>query len=323
MITKEQKIRLLIFLVVSCLSVLIIIGYFILPKLRTAGDIYYIDFREMSVTGVNVGADVKYQGVNIGKVMRMQVNPYDLRSVLIYIRIKKGFRVKEDMRASLQYAGITGLRFIEISGGTMGAKDLAPGQKILTKKGLGEKAEDIVISVDSIVDALKKILNTENQEKISQTFKNFEKSTNIISNLLEKRKTNLSNTLENLDQITCQLNTVTIDLNKFSSYLAELSEKINPDRIDKLVTLTNSILQDLSRRTSDQELGKLITDLDSFMRTSNLSIRKIEEGVLSMEEEFNRSLSRLRQSIDNIVKFTRDIREDPTLFIRKRPDKKE
>ncbi|HLP60978.1 MAG TPA: MlaD family protein, partial [Candidatus Deferrimicrobium sp.] len=116
MITKEQRIRLLIFLSFSIVLLILIFGLFIMPKIRTVGDVYYVDFREMSVTGITEGADVKYQGVVIGKVIRMEVNPNDLRSVLIYIRITKGFTIKEDMRAALQYAGITGLRFVEISG---------------------------------------------------------------------------------------------------------------------------------------------------------------------------------------------------------------
>lgn len=323
MITKEQKFRLLVFLAVSGLLLVLIIGIFILPKLKTTGDIYYIDFKEMSVNGINEGADVKYQGVAIGKVIRMQVNPDDLRSVLIYIRITEGFSLKEDMMAALQYAGITGLRFVELSGGTIGAKDLEPGGKILPKKGLGEKAEDIVLSVDAVVDAVNDILNAENREKISLTLKNLEKSTSIISSLLEKRKTNLGNTLGNLDKVTGQLSAVTTDLNKFAGYLRGITEKINPERVERLVNLADNILKDLSNRVSDQEMGKLIADIDTFMRTSNMSIRKVEEGILGMEEEFNKSLIRLRQSIDNIAKFTRDVREDPTIFIRKRPGKKE
>ncbi|MCP4213447.1 MAG: MCE family protein, partial [bacterium] len=167
MITKEQKVRLGIFLIVSLLLLTVVTGIFILPKLKDNGDEYYIDFREMSVNGVNNGADVKYQGVRIGKVSRIDVNPSDLRSVLIYIKIKKGFPVKKNMRATLQYAGITGLRFVEISGGITEAESLMPGGRIMTKKGLGEKAEDIVLNIDSVVDAVNNLLNEDNQKSLS------------------------------------------------------------------------------------------------------------------------------------------------------------
>jgi phospholipid/cholesterol/gamma-HCH transport system substrate-binding protein len=322
MITKEQKFRLAIFLGVSLVLLIVIFGIFILPKLKTVGDVYCIDFRDMSVNGINEGADVKYQGVRIGKVINLQVNPDDLRSVFIYIRIRKGFPIKMDMRASLQYAGITGLRFVEISGGSTLAKDMEPGEKILPKKGLGERAEDIVLNVDSVVEAINNVLNPENREKISQTLTNIEKGTSIIADMLERRKTSLENTVVNIETITRQLSEVTANLNEFSTYLLAVSGKLSPERIENLVTVTDNVLQNLSRRISDQELGKLITDVNTLMKTTNISVRKVEEGFLSMSEEFNRTLIQLRQSIDNIARFTRDLREDPTVLIRKRAEKR-
>ncbi|MDQ1350178.1 MAG: phospholipid/cholesterol/gamma-HCH transport system substrate-binding protein [Acidobacteriota bacterium] len=322
MITKEQKIRLAIFLVVSLILLIAIFSIFILPKLKTVGDVYCIDFREMSVNGIIEGADVKYQGVRIGKVITLQVNPDNLRSVLIYIRIKKGFTIKTDMRASLQYSGITGMRFVEISGGTTGAQDLEPGENILPKKGLGERAEDIVLNVDSVVEAINDVLNPENREKISQTLTNIEKGTAIIADMLERRKASLENVVVNMETVTRQLAEVTTNLNKFSTYLLGVSEKLNPERIEKLVNLTDTFLQDLSKRISDQELGKLITNVDTLMKTANMSVRKVEEGFLSMSEEFNKTLVRLRQSIDNIARFTRELREDPTVLIRKKAEKR-
>lgn len=322
MITKEQKIRLAIFLAVSLILLIVIFSIFILPKLKTVGDVYCIDFREMSVNGINEGADVKYQGVRIGKVINLQVNPDNLRSVLIYIRIKKGFMIKKDMRASLQYSGITGMRFVEISGGTTDAQDLEPGEKILPKKGLGERAEDIVLNVDSVVEAINNVLNPENREKISQTLTNIQKGTSIITDMLEKRKTSLENVVVNIETITRQLSEVTANLNEFSTYLLGVKEKLSPERIEKLANLTDTILQNLSRRVSDQELGKLIANVDTLMKTTNVSVRKVEEGFLSMSEEFNKTLVRLRQSIDNIARFTRELREDPTVLIRKRAEKR-
>ena len=98
----------------------------------------------MSVSGLNTGATVKYQGVNIGKVQNIKVNPEDLSSILVFVLIEKGFPVKKDMSATLAYTGITGLKFIELSGGETKSENLEPRGEISTKRGLGEKAEDIV-----------------------------------------------------------------------------------------------------------------------------------------------------------------------------------
>ena len=322
MITKEQKLRLGVFLVVSLFLLAVITGIFIIPKLKTEGDIYYVDFREMSVNGVSEGADVKYQGVKIGTVIRITVNPDDLRSVLLYIKIKKGFPVKKDMRARLQYVGITGLRFVEISGGKTETKNLEPGGKILTKKGLGEKAEDIVLNVDSVVEAINDLLNPENRQKVSLLIKNLEKGTAVISNLLEKKEKNLGNSMENIDKITRELHQVAMNLNQFTLYLTEVSEKVRVKKLEKVVTHTDDLIQTLSQRFSEKEAGKLLADIDTFVNTATLSIRKIETRFHDLEGEINLTLVSLRESMENISRFTRELADDPTILIRTRADKR-
>ena len=322
MITKEQKLRLGVFLAVSFLLLAVITGIFIIPKLKTEGDIYYVDFREMSVNGVSEGADVKYQGVRIGTVIRITVNPEDLRSVLLYIKIRKGFPVKKDMRARLQYLGITGLRFVEISGGKTEAENLEPGDRILTRKGLGEQAEDIVLNVDSVVEAINDILNPKNREKVSLLIKNLEKGTAVVSNLLEKKEENLGNSMENFDKITRELHQAAINLNRFTLYLTEVGETVRVKKLEKVVTHTDDLIQRLSRRFSEKEAGKLLADIDTFVNTATLSIRKIETRFHDLEDEINLTLVSLRESMENISRFTRELVEDPTILIRTRAAKR-
>lgn len=319
MITKEQKVRLSIFLVVAAVLFIIILAAFIYPKLKEKGDVYYINFKGTSVNGLNNGSDVKYQGVKIGMVKDIEVNPDDLDSILVYVRIQSKFPVKEDMRAALVYAGITGLRFIEISGGHVHAKLVPPGGEILTQKGLGEKAEDIVLNVDNVVQAVNDMLDKKNREKFALLLSNLEKSTAVISNVLEKRERSFVNSIEKFDATMTEIIQLTENLKSFSEYLNSLSEQVP---IEKVVKESETLIKQLSQRFSQQELGKTIESLDTFLNTTTSSIRKIENRFVDLESEFNRTLVSLRESMENIARFTRDLREDPTLLIRKRAQKR-
>lgn len=322
MITKEQKIRLGVFLLIAGALLTAILAIFVVPQLKTKGEIYYIAFKDQSVNGVNLGASVKYQGVDIGKVILIDVNPNDLRSVHIHFRVKTGFPVKEDMRATLQYAGITGLRFVELSGGKNESKDLPPGGRILTKKGLGEKAEDIVLNVDSVVEALNDMLNLQNREKISLLLGNIEKGSAVVSNLLEKREKNLGNSLENIEKITHQLTDVVTELHTFTLYLKDVSEKVNPERLDQMAAHTDELIQTLKKRLSDAETGKLLKSMDTFIERATVSIRKLETQFGDLEGEMNLTLTSLRESLENISRFTRQLSEDPTVLIRSKAAKR-
>lgn len=319
MITKEQKVRLSVFLVTASVLFIIILAAFIYPKLKERGDVYYINFKGTSVNGLNNGSDVKYQGVKIGIVKDIDVNPTDLDSILVYVRIKSKFPVKEDMRAALVYAGITGLRFIDISGGHTHAKLVPPGGEILTQRGLGEKAEDIVLNVDNVVQAVNDMLDKKNREKFSALLSNLEKSTDVISDILGKREKSFIDSIEKFDATMTEIIQLTENLKSFSEYLDGLSERVP---IESLVKESETLIKQLSRRFSQQELGKTMESLDTFLKTTTSSIRKIENRFIDLESELNKTLVSLRESMENIASFTRDLKEDPTLLIRKKAPKR-
>jgi len=319
MITKEQKVRLSIFLVTAAVLFIIILAAFIYPKLKEKGDIYYINFKGTSINGLNNGSDVKYQGVKIGIVKDIEVNPADLDSILVYVRIQSKFPVMDDMRAALVYAGITGLRFIEVSGGHTHAKLVPPGGEILTQKGLGEKAEDIVLNVDSVVQAVNDMLDKKNREKFALLLSNLEKSTGVISDILEKREKSFVNSIEKFDATMTEVIQLTENLKSFSEYLNNLTERVP---IENLVKESETLIKQLSQRFSKQELGKTLENLDTFLTTSTSSMRKISNRFIDLESELNRTLVSLRESLENIASFTRDLKEDPTLLIRKRAQKR-
>ena len=130
MITKEQRARLLVFTVVGLGLLVLFAALLVVPQLKAKGVPFYIGFKETSVNGLLVGAPVKFQGVEVGKVERIRVLPNDLSSIRVELEIEKGFPVRSDMTATMTYAGITGAKFIELSGGTNASPRLAPGGEI-------------------------------------------------------------------------------------------------------------------------------------------------------------------------------------------------
>jgi len=319
MITKEQKFRLGVFIFISLFLLIAVLALFIVPKLQEEVDTYFINFRGMSVNGVNEGSDVKYQGVRIGKVTKMNVNPEDLSSILVVIDLKKGFPVKKDMTARLQYAGITGMRFVEISGGKTDSEALEPGGEILMGKGLGEKAEDIVVNVDSVVAAINELVKKENRDKISALLSNIENGTGVLSRVLGKREKNLLNLFENIEQSTEALKKISQEINTFTQNLTGVTEKI---QFEKIVEDSSRMVNNISNRFSSQELGEVIRNFNTFVTTSTASIKKIESSFLDLDGELHNTLISLRESMENIAKLTRELTEDPTILIRTKTEKR-
>jgi phospholipid/cholesterol/gamma-HCH transport system substrate-binding protein len=84
---------------------------------------YRIHFAE-SVSGLAVGDAVKFHGVDVGNVTAITLDPQNPRLVQVDVRLRKGTPVKTDTRASLKLKGITGVVYVELTGGSPNAKSL-------------------------------------------------------------------------------------------------------------------------------------------------------------------------------------------------------
>jgi phospholipid/cholesterol/gamma-HCH transport system substrate-binding protein len=86
--------------------------------------IYRIHFAE-SVSGLVLGDPVKFHGVEVGAVKAIELDPDNPRLVQVDVALRKNTPVRTDTKASLSLKGITGVVYVELSGGRPDAKPLA------------------------------------------------------------------------------------------------------------------------------------------------------------------------------------------------------
>lgn len=115
--------------------------------------LYRIHFNE-SVSGLALGDPVKFRGVDVGTVKTMALDAADPRRVQVEVRLRKEAPVKTDTKASLKLKGITGVVFIELNGGSPGAKALAA----VTPEGQVPEIASEPSSLASVLDQLPKVI---------------------------------------------------------------------------------------------------------------------------------------------------------------------
>jgi phospholipid/cholesterol/gamma-HCH transport system substrate-binding protein len=308
MITKQQKARLTVFTVVSGLLLVLMLGVLIYPSFRDKGLTYRIVFKGTSVNGLDPGAPVKYRGVAVGSVGRVRVHPRDLDSIVVFIKISRGFRVKTDMAAAQAYAGITGQKYIDISGGSQAAAPLKPDGEIPTARGLGEQAEDIVVTIESAVHNLNQVLGEENQKRIAQFLANTEQSAAIVSRVLKSKEEDLSLAVDNIGRAAEEFSGATENLRKISGDLARLTAKLDQS--------AGLALDSIAKRFSDQEMGRVIANLDAFVGGASTSLRRVEDVLLAQQQDLRRMVESMSAAIDNLSLFSRSLVEDPAALLR-------
>jgi phospholipid/cholesterol/gamma-HCH transport system substrate-binding protein len=118
-------------------------------------DVFYrIHFNE-SVSGLAIGDAVKFHGVDVGTVKDMTLDPADPRKVQVDVRLRKEAPVKTDTRAILKLKGITGVVYIELTGGAPNAKSLVA----VTPEGRMPEIASEKSALTTALDQLPKIVD--------------------------------------------------------------------------------------------------------------------------------------------------------------------
>ena len=86
----------------------------------------YVAIEDESVAGLNLNAPVKYSGVDVGKVQEIRLDPGNPQRVNLLFAIERGTPIKEDTVAVLKTQGLTGIAYVELSGGARDSPPLRP-----------------------------------------------------------------------------------------------------------------------------------------------------------------------------------------------------
>ena len=133
---------------------------------------HYLAMVNESVSGLNPNAPVKYRGVDVGKVSAIQLDPENPEQVRLTFAIERGTPIKEDTEAVLKTQGLTGIAYVELSGGARESPPLRAraGEQypvIRTKPSLSARLENVLTNVLGNLDRtsanVNAILSDENQ----------------------------------------------------------------------------------------------------------------------------------------------------------------
>ena len=143
---------------------------------------YEVIFSE-PVTGLTEGGSVQYNGIGVGTVDKLRLDPDDARNVIALLKLKSDTPIKVDTRAKLSQQGITGVPFILLSGGSPQAARLEPNDNddIPIIRTEPSALQNIADTANRLVARLDQLLSEQNIGRISATLANLEQATGSIA----------------------------------------------------------------------------------------------------------------------------------------------
>lgn len=191
-------------------------------------DIYQTYMKE-SVAGLNLNASVRYRGVEVGRVKRIALAPGNVELVQVTLAIESGTPVKVDTVAVLSTQGLTGIAFVDLTGGSRNAPTL--------EASAGEEypiistGPSLMVRLDaSLIDAAHTLRNAARlSEELPQLVKRIHRSADAFDNMsqeLARAGTSASakftgETLPDVHRLLGDLRDVTASLRRVSIQLEQ------------------------------------------------------------------------------------------------------
>ena len=262
---------------------------------------YKIDVEE-SISGLNIESSVKYKGLNVGVVRQININPNNAEQIEILIEIKDTTPIKIDTVAVLESQGITGLKYIDLIGGSQKAPLLISSKdKISIIKsqlsllgGLSNSAHGITTKVNNILKKIDNLLSKSNINNIGQTLdntqhltSNLNKSTKILNNKMEHILNTLDNTLQNSQDLTAHLNNSSAIIDN------EIEHTIN--QINLITNSVNKTLDNINNVVGKDVKG-MVNNIEDASKKAQKIFNKlsqdIHDGKFNLKDITNDSLKR-------------------------------
>jgi phospholipid/cholesterol/gamma-HCH transport system substrate-binding protein len=311
--TSSQKLRLGIFIFVGILAFLVLMVIIGSEQIFKDKDIYHISYKNISVSGLEVGSPVKYLGVGVGTINDIYIDPKDVSRVVVTVALEPGTPIKRDARAEIAIIGITGLKMIEIRGGSQEEVLLDPGEYIRPGGSITEeitgKAEVIADKIEIVVNNLTKFTQPENLERITLLADKATATFENINLILEENRKDFRSTIKNTNLTMARLDTMSYLL---QASIDEIHQLTTGDTLKQIV----ENVREVTEKLRESDIVSLVHRLDELVERVNYLLIAVDHDLERGSKDFIKSIQRLKSTLIYLDETSRLINEDPSILIR-------
>lgn len=220
------------------------------------------------VRGLTDGGEVRFNGIKVGEVQDLRIDPDNTNRVIARIRVSSDVPVRTDTTAQLEPIGLTGVTLIQLTAGSPTAELLRPTFGSPTPEIIGRgsqidelmaRSEEIALRASEAMAAVRDLLTDENIERVSRIIRNLETvsdqlaSTNSVITQSGVAAQDLSNLTRQLQSDLADLDQVLDDVGQAAAVaggetLPELA--LAAEEIRRAATSINRVAQNLEENPS-------------------------------------------------------------------------
>ncbi|MGI8840112.1 MAG: MlaD family protein [Caulobacteraceae bacterium] len=269
-------------------------------------DLYDIVFQG-PVRGLSQGAEVHFNGIKVGDVTKISLDPRDSHYVIARARVTTDVPIRADSYATLEPQGITGVNYVQITAGTASKpllKNTVPAGVVPRMKSQKDALSDLLAGGGFIIQRTVEALDRVNR---------------IFSD--ENIKT-LSATLSDVQAVTAELRerkSIIADAQKTMQNAAQAAQQIR-DLAKSSQTLVNG-----DGKRTFAKLGDAADQIEGAAKGLHVMVDKLQGPTTDFAAnglpELSGAIASLQRTLDHLDQVLGEVQNNPRGLVGKPPAK--
>jgi phospholipid/cholesterol/gamma-HCH transport system substrate-binding protein len=282
--------------IVAGLFTLVFIAIVIASLLWFRGDTRdyheYLLISGYAVNGLYPQAEVRFRGIQAGKVQSLDVDPSNPRNIHIRISVEKRIPVTHGTYGQLGYQGVTGLAYVMLDddGSNPAPLPAAGGQlahipvRANVLDDLTSAGQVLLRQANTLMERLNVLVGQDNEQRLSRTLDNLEAASAQLEPALrsipgiaaraerllsEENTGRIERSLDNMERATASVAPITEDTRRVLASMQSLSQ-----RIDRMA-------DEMSTEVTESTLPRVNSLVDQLAQDS----RDLRRVLLQLERE--------------------------------------
>lgn len=280
-----------------------------------------------SVSGLTQGSTVTFNGIRVGEVSAIKIDPKQPNRVIATIAVDPTTPMRTDTTAGLEYQGLTGVSSIALSGTASTTAQPLPGNAANPPVIVGQSsgmqdlmagARHVLEHVDELAINVNKLV-TENGPPLSTSVKNIEHFTAALA----ANSDNVSHFLDATGKAANAITALSHQLQALSVKAQAIIAGVDPDKVravvDNTATFTDSLAASGPKvKEFAENAAELTKSLSGEAKQLGGTLNKIDAVVAAVDPKkvggtvdsinaFAETLRDHRPDIDAIVQNTKDL----------------
>ena len=192
------------------------LGFFLwLAKFEVSRQYAYYDVLFDNVSGLSAAGGVSFNGLPVGQVISLNLDDNDPSKVRVRLEVDADIPVTEETIAQLQSLGVTGVSYVELTGGKSGDQRLPENSVIKSKRSaiqsLFEGAPKVLDEAVTLLESLNQVVDDKNRQSVSEILDNLASASGRLDKTLsdfESLSTDLGGAARQLGNFTTRLETL-------------------------------------------------------------------------------------------------------------------